>query len=403
MEKEKHMKLLKKILVVLLCLALLLTAGFLAGRYGWKIGGFRACETAGIEQVTVEDGHVQIRGFYPGSFPQGFLGYHARQEEGTLYVGFKFSGLFGFFETGDFDITIPTNGTVTRIVVKSGENEYTLWPRDEQEEETIVNEQEATENGIYILLERDDVYSVGWYYENESGGMINADGSPLETGRRILLDNDIYYTAANLERPVPMMLVFSDKEGAAIARVNLSFDPQSPVMSVALTGDAKILVNGAEVEEALDSSAYDQILSAYRTALEENWSGQQLVDGGLNFMILDVLPEAIGYAVADLDANGTPELVIGTISGDEFYGKLVFDLYTLNDSGEPVQVFGSIHRNRYYYAGGSRFANLGSSAYDDSFVTTLKLEGDELVDMTFTTAPEDYVQMELLPLESNIS
>ena len=109
-----------------------------------------------------------------------------------------------------------------------------------------------------------------------------------------------------------------------------------------------------------------------------------------------ILPsEAVGYAVDDLDDDGIPELAIGTISGDEFYGKLIFELYTLDDHGDPVQIFSSIERNRYYYAGGIRFANLGSSAFDDSFVTTLKLEGEGLVDMTFTTDPKDYVQMQL--------
>ena len=37
------MKVLKKTLTVLLTIAVVLTAVFLAGRYGWKLGGFRAC------------------------------------------------------------------------------------------------------------------------------------------------------------------------------------------------------------------------------------------------------------------------------------------------------------------------------------------------------------------------
>lgn len=115
-------------LTALLCMAALLAAVALIGRYGWKLGGFRACESAGIEEVTVEEGQVHIRGFYPGSFPQGFLGCYAEQEDGTLYVGFRFSGLFGIFETGDFDIVIPTEGTVERVVVRTGDSAYPLWP-----------------------------------------------------------------------------------------------------------------------------------------------------------------------------------------------------------------------------------------------------------------------------------
>lgn len=279
----------KAVCPIFIAVILVLSAIFLIGRYGWKLGGFRSCESAGVAQIQVEEDHIRILGFYPGSFPQGFLGYYAEQEGSTLYVGFKFSSLFGLFETGDFDITIPTKGTVTHIVVKSGQQEITVWPK----EETLTDEAEVTENGL---------------------------------------------------------------------------------------------------------SAYEPIVLQYRTALEENWSGQQLVDADMNFMVQNVPPETVGYAVEDLDGNGTPELIIGTNCADVFYEKMVFLLYTVGENGEPVQLFSSIERNRYYFAGGSRFANLGSSSADSSFATTWKLEGEELVDMTCATDPKDYVQMALTPI-----
>ena len=279
----------KAVCPIFIAVILVLSAIFLIGRYGWKLGGFRSCESAGVAQIQVEEDHIRILGFYPGSFPQGFLGYYAEQEGSTLYVGFKFSSLFGLFETGDFDITIPTKGTVTHIVVKSGQQEITVWPK----EETLTDEAEVTENGL---------------------------------------------------------------------------------------------------------SAYEPIVLQYRTALEENWSGQQLVDADMNCMVQNVPPETVGYAVEDLDGNGTPELIIGTNCADVFYEKMVFLLYTVGENGEPVQLFSSIERNRYYFAGGSRFANLGSSSADSSFATTWKLEGEELVDMTCTTDPKDYVQMALTPI-----
>lgn len=389
------MKLLKKILTILLCAAVLLLAVFLIGRYGWKLVGFRACESAGIRQVNVEEKQVRIHGFYPGSFPQGFLGYHAEQVDSTLYVGFKFSGLFGIFETGDFDITIPTNGTVSQVVIKTSEQEYLIWP---EEDEPLMPDTLSAESGIYVRLERDDVYFVDWYFENQSGGMANADGTALKARKNIYLDNDIFFAAANLERPVPVMLTFSDKDGTPIARTNTSFDSQSPLLIVTLTADAGIYVNGVQKEEPAVPSVYEQILNRYRTALEENWDGQQLTDAGLNLMLRDVAPETVGYAVEDLDDNGIPELAIGTISGDDFYGKMIFVLYTVDSGGETVPIFSSMERDRYYYAGGNRFANLGSSSAADSFVTTLKLEGEGLVDMTFTTDPAEYVQMELVSI-----
>lgn len=121
------MKTLKRILIILLAVVVTLTAIFLAGRYGWKLGGFRACQGAGIDSVKVTGNAVHMTGFYPGSFPEGFCGYYSEERDGKLYVGFRFSALFGFFETGDFDITIPTEGTIQEVIIKTDMVEISVW------------------------------------------------------------------------------------------------------------------------------------------------------------------------------------------------------------------------------------------------------------------------------------
>ena len=121
------MKTLKRILITLLVIAVILTAFFIAGRYGWKLGGFRACQGAGINSVEVIGKTVHMTGFYPGSFPEGFCGYYSEEHDGKLYVGFRFSALFGFFETGDFDITIPTEGDVQEVIIKTDMVETSVW------------------------------------------------------------------------------------------------------------------------------------------------------------------------------------------------------------------------------------------------------------------------------------
>ena len=121
------MKALKKVLTVLLAIVAILSAVFLVGRYGWKLGGFRACQGAGITSVEVDGKSVHITGFYPGSFPEGFCGYYSEERGGTLYVGFRFSAVFGFFETGDFDITVPVRGEITEVILKTSMNETSVW------------------------------------------------------------------------------------------------------------------------------------------------------------------------------------------------------------------------------------------------------------------------------------
>ena len=121
------MKALKKTRTVLLVIAVILTVVFLAGRYGWKLGGFDACQGAGITSIEVSETAVHITGFYPGSFPEGFCGYYAKEQDSKLYVGFRFSAVFGLFETGDFDITIPVKGRINEVILKTERNETLLW------------------------------------------------------------------------------------------------------------------------------------------------------------------------------------------------------------------------------------------------------------------------------------
>ncbi|MGN1345198.1 MAG: hypothetical protein ACI4V1_00310 [Eubacteriales bacterium] len=130
-ETKKWKSILFRIAAVLTITAIVVLAVFLMGRYGWKLGGFRACGSAGIDSVEVTENSVHLTGFYPGSFPKGFCGYYAKEKEGKLYVGFRFSAVFGFFETGDFAVTIPVTGEIQEVLIKTGTMEYSIWSREE--------------------------------------------------------------------------------------------------------------------------------------------------------------------------------------------------------------------------------------------------------------------------------
>lgn len=185
-------------------------------------------------------------------------------------------------------------------------------------------------------------------------------------------------------------------------------EPVQPVISekettastIEITESAQALTPTTEAAQTIPEP-YAPVIERYYAALREDWDGARMMEAGLNYMAADSFFEAplkeIGYTVTDLDGDATEDLVIGTLKGDDFYGKLIFSLYTLDSDGAPMLLFDSTERNRYYYAGDTRFANIGSSSWNDSFVTTLKLECKELVDMTYTTDPGDYTQMELTP------
>lgn len=175
-------------------------------------------------------------------------------------------------------------------------------------------------------------------------------------------------------------------------RVTLYFDGSVDMQQITEEDD-----DYATVEEA-----YAIVIGEYYSAAEEQWDSAELMDAELNYMVaecyLDNPLENIGYAIVDLNNDGTEELLIGSRIEDDFFGKMIFDLYTLDDRGVHRLVFDSSERNRYYYAGENRFANLGAITYNESFETTLKFERGEMVDMTYTTLPADYVQMSLTPI-----
>lgn len=229
------MKSLKRMLTVLLTIAVVLIAIFLDGRYGWKLGGFGACQDAGITSVEVSETAVHITGFYPGSFPEGLCGYYAEERDGKLYVRFRFSAVFGFFETGDFDITIPIKGKINEVILKTRMVETTLWrgqtgfhPQSEQ-------------YGVYVKLERNDVYSLSLSCEGFDGGMNNADLTAIESGEYIFMDNDIMIVSKEAGAPVPFSITAKDTDGRIVAYGEFRFDATAEKMYLTVTADGRIM------------------------------------------------------------------------------------------------------------------------------------------------------------------
>ena len=174
-------KTIKKVLLVLVVLVLVI---FLAGRYGWKLGGFGACQGAGITSVEVSENAVHITGFYPGLFPEGFCGCYSKEQDGKLYVGFRFSAVFGFFETGNFDITIPTKGDIKEVILKTKMNETSLWNAE------IGAIPQSERYGVYVKLERNDVYYVSMTYDGFGGGVSSVVGTAMESDEYCFIDEE---------------------------------------------------------------------------------------------------------------------------------------------------------------------------------------------------------------------
>lgn len=116
------------------------------------------------------------------------------------------------------------------------------------------------------------------------------------------------------------------------------------------------------------NDCFSAVLDNYYTALSKQWDEGQLYSEEMSVLISYCYEENplenVGYAYVDVNNDGSWELLIGAIAGDEFVDKVIFDLYALEDD-VPVQVFCSQERDRYYLCeeetGGYEIANAGSS------------------------------------------
>ena len=229
------MKTIKKVMIVLTVVVVLLSVIFLVGRYGWKLGGFRACQGAGITSVEANGNDVHITGFYPGSFPEGFCGYYSEERDGKLYVGFRFSTVFGFFETGSFDITIPVKGDINEVILKTSMNETVIWNR------STGSSLQSERDGVYVKLERNDVYSLPMSYDGSSGSGSSADYAAMDSGVYFFMDNDIVMMSKDREAPIPFTITVKDTDGNTVASGDFSFDASMEKMYLKVTAGGEII------------------------------------------------------------------------------------------------------------------------------------------------------------------
>ena len=238
------MKLLGKVFLILLIAALLLAGVFLAGRYGWKLLGFRACGEAAIESVEVGKGTVTIKGFYPGSFPEGFCGYYAEERSGKLYVGFRFSSVFGLFEPDSFDVVIPVKGKIDEVIVKTEATERSVW--------TAQNSSDAASDGygVYVKLERSDVKNVYIRYGDVTDGFNNADGSFMPTGEWIFTGSGLADASAADNCAIPFTVSALGEDGGILAEGTFFYDAALEKLYVTV-GAAGVTCSGSDAPDAL--------------------------------------------------------------------------------------------------------------------------------------------------------
>ena len=113
--------------------------------------------------------------------------------------------------------------------------------------------------------------------------------------------------------------------------------------------------------------AYARRLEDYHAAMKSGKTRAELNEAGLNFMVGDLTPDTVGYAIEDIDGNGVCELLLCAIDEHDYLRALVLELDTVDMFGFCSQVFMSGERDRLYTCEADIFLHEGSSGAADSF------------------------------------
>lgn len=142
--------------------------------------------------------------------------------------------------------------------------------------------------------------------------------------------------------------------------------------------------------------AYARRLEDYHAAMKSGKTRQELVDAGLNFMVGDLTPDTVGYAIEDIDGDGVCELLLCPIADNDYLRALVLELDTVDMFGFCSQVFMSGERDRLYTCEADIFLHEGSSGAADSFSAFEQYADGALTELS--TDAYTVTQRELTPL-----
>ena len=108
-------------------------------------------------------------------------------------------------------------------------------------------------------------------------------------------------------------------------------------------------IDEEEVDQCID--LYLSVLDQHYQAVSEQWNAEKLAEEGLSPLLTycyeDDALQNIGYAFLDIDADGSCELFIEPLAGDDFVEQMVFEMYTCKND-EITQVFCGTERDNYY-------------------------------------------------------
>lgn len=92
-------------------------------------------------------------------------------------------------------------------------------------------------------------------------------------------------------------------------------------------------------EEKVDTSAYDDIISKYQTAVADNQTDSSINPLVVGYAHSQMNPASTVYTYRDLDVNGVDELILAFKPGKLFKDYMITDIYTISkDDGQAIRL-----------------------------------------------------------------
>lgn len=92
-------------------------------------------------------------------------------------------------------------------------------------------------------------------------------------------------------------------------------------------------------EEKVDTSAYDDIISKYQTAVADNQTDASINPLVVGYAHSQMNPASTVYTYRDLDGNGVDELILAFKPGKLFKDYMITDIYTISkDDGQAIRL-----------------------------------------------------------------
>ncbi len=213
----------------------------------------------------------------------------------------------------------------------------------------------------------------------------HAEGATILTWEFLSPEGTVYSVTDTMALNSGLLLDISKEDTVALQNVPLSLNGWSARARFDGPGGSTTSAS-ALITVAKSQGAYDSAIEKYRTAMEHKDEGNAVsYKYDVSEMIL--YADHVGYAIQDLDNDGTDELIIAGIGYAIPVDTYFFEIFTLQN-GAPISVARSTARSRLYLMNDGKIYNEGSSGAANDNYSVLQYSGGTLrfLNGLYTTA-----------------